>query len=62
MSKAERRNAGLIVAGQRTVYIEVLGLAQPLKRKQYLVVFVPRRNGEDVAVEGRRAALPLPPS
>lgn len=55
--KAERRNAGLIVAGQRAVYIEVAGLAQPLKRKQYLVVFVPRRNGEDVAVEGRRAAL-----
>ena len=55
--KAERRNAGLIVAGQRAVYIEVAGLAQPLKRKQYLVVFVPRRNGEDVAIEGCRAAL-----
>ena len=55
--KAERRNAGLIVAGQRAVYIEVAGLAQPLKRKQHLVVFVPRRNGEDVAVEGCRAAL-----
>ena len=55
--KAERRNAGLIVPGQRAVYIEVAGLAQPLKRKQHLVVFVPRRNGEDVAVEGCRAAL-----
>ena len=55
--KAERRNAGLIVTGQRAVYIEVAGLAQPLKRKQHLVVFVPRRNGEQVAVEGRRAAL-----
>ena len=55
--KAERRNAGLIVTGQRAVYIEVAGLAQPLKRKQHLVVFVPRRNGEQVAVEGRRAPL-----
>ena len=55
--KAERRNAGLIVAGQRAVYIEVAGLAQPLKRQQHLVVFVLRRNGEHIAVEGCRAAL-----
>lgn len=57
MSKPNGAQAGLIVTGQRAVYIEVAGLAQPLKRKQHLVVFVPRRNGERVAVKGRRAAL-----
>ena len=32
-------------------------MAHPLKCQQHLVVFVLRRNGEDVAVEGRRAPL-----